>query len=131
MAEGASTNRRGQYMPVTAAGFVLADRAGAAGVVADKANATFYVQRVVLSITTAAAQVITVRDSNGTPLVIASLAASAALGPYEWNFGEDGLPLTSGKGVNIVNTAGPAYAYIVEGYWKPNSPLTQAQAAAL
>lgn len=126
MAE-ASALLRGQYPPFHAAGFVLAAGTGAAAAVPAKTGHKIYIQRILIAITTVAAQVILVRDNAGTPLVAASVAASAAIGPYTFDFGEEGLPMTEGKQLDIVNVAGPAYSYVVEGYYRQTAVLTEAQ----
>ena len=118
---------RGQYTPFNAAGFVLAAAAGASGIVAARTGHKIVIQRITIAITTAAAQAILVRDTAGTPLVAASLAASAAIGPYTWDFGEEGLPMTEGKALDIAHAAGPAYSYVVVGYYRQTAVLTEAQ----
>lgn len=118
---------RGQYRPFNGTGFVLAAAAGQSGVVAAKTGHTCYIQRITIGITTAAAQAILVRDTAGTPLIAASLAASAAIGPYTWDFGEEGLAMTEGKGIDIAGTAGPAYSYAIIGYYRQTAVLTEAQ----
>ena len=118
---------RGQYTPFNAAGFVLAERAGASGIVAARTGHKIVIQRITIAITTAAAQEILVRDTAGTPLVAASLAASAAIGPYTWDFGEEGLPMTEGKALDLSHAAGPAYSYAIVGYYRQTAVLTEAQ----
>lgn len=118
---------RGQYPPIHAAGFVVAAGTGADAAVAAKTGHKIYIQRIVIAITTVAAQVIIVRDNAGTPLVAASLAASAAMGPYTFEFGDEGLPMTEGKQLDIVNVAGPAYSYVIEGFYRQTGVLTEAQ----
>ena len=126
MAEG-SQLLRGQYLPFHAAGFVLAAGTGADAAVPAKTGHKIHIQRIAFAITTVAAQAILVRDNAGTPLVAASVAASAPIGPVYFEFGDEGLPMTEAKQLDIVNVAGPAYSYVVEGFYKQTSVLTEAQ----
>lgn len=78
-----------------------------------------YVQRVVFSVTTDAAQSLTFQDSAGTPVPIAKSKASPGLGILIWDFGPNGTPLTAGKNLDIViSAAGLAGRIQVEGYQK-------------
>lgn len=78
---------------------------------------TTFVQKITVVITTSAAQIITIKDTAGTPVVIGSIAASAALGSiYTIDFGARGFALTAGKDLVIAQTAGPAYSYSVDAY---------------
>ena len=130
MAEGQSTALRGAYQPFSATGFILAAVAGAASVVPARTGHKPVITRIVISITTVAAQIIAVKDTASTPLEVAALPASAAIGVYTWDFGVEGLPCTEAKGISIVGTAGPAYAYVIEGYYKQTAVMTMAAHAA-
>lgn len=81
------------------------------------ANYTLYIQRITYVPTTVAAQAITVKDSNGTPVLVALIAASIAA-PYVADFGAEGLPLTAGKNLAASNTAGPGGRFKIECYAK-------------
>jgi hypothetical protein len=88
---------------------------------------TIYVQRVLFVVTTSAAQSITVRDSNATPKVIAVLPSLSSVGTLEFNFGDDGVPLTQGKNLDIAASgAGVAGTISVEAYLRPTGTLTAA-----
>jgi hypothetical protein len=83
-----------------------------------RTNYTIHVQRVTYVPTTVAAQAITVKDNDGTPVPVALIPASQAL-PYVADFGPEGLPLTAGvKLFATPASAGPAGRFKVEGYYK-------------
>jgi hypothetical protein len=92
---------------------------------AGQTGVRIYVQHIQISITTSAAQSITVRDDTATPVPIAALAASSSVGPHEWWFGPDGIPCTLSEGLEIVATAGNAAAVSVHGYTKRPGPVTE------
>lgn len=94
--------------------------------VAGATGVRIYVVHVQMSITTSAAQTITLRDDTATPVPIASLAASSAVGPHEWFFGPDGIPCTLSEGLELVATAGNAAAVSVHGYTTRPGPVTEA-----
>lgn len=93
-------------------------------VILGKAGYTIYVRRIFVAITTSAAQAWTFQDDNGTPKVIAVLPASASVGPHEFDFGEDGVPLTEAKNLDISLAAGAAGRVVIEAYRKPTGVLT-------
>lgn len=106
---------RDTYVDISTSGIVLASGAGAAAVVALKAGWTIFVQKITIVITTVAAQTITVRDNAGTPVNILLLPVSQAT-PVTVDYGARGFGLTVSKQLDIAGTAGPAYAYVIEGY---------------
>lgn len=81
------------------------------------ANYTLYIQRITYVPTTVAAQAITVKDSAGTPVLVALIPASQAT-PYVADFGAEGLPLTAAKNLTCANTAGPGGRFKIECYAK-------------
>lgn len=89
--------------------------------IAGVANMTIYVQRLVYVPFTVAAQAITVKDSTGTPVIIALIPASQST-PYEINYAVDpserGFGLTEGKDLLVTSTAGPAGSFVVTAYLK-------------
>lgn len=114
----AAEGYRSTYTDLSASGGVLAAAAGSAGVVAPPSvKHTVFLQRLFVTITTAAAQTITFRDTTGTPLVFLIIPASAAVGTvYSIDYGARGLALPEGKSLDIAGTAGPAYTYVIEAY---------------
>lgn len=118
----AADGYRSQYSDASTSGIVLAAAATTTPIQALSAKFTIFVQKLTIVITTSAAQIITIKDSNGTPVVIGSIAASAALGSvYTVDFGARGFALTEGKDLVIAQTAGPAYSYSIEAYQKQTS----------
>lgn len=90
------------------------------------ANSTFYIQRIVVYITTDAAQSWSFEDSNGSAKKVAKVTTSPGADTrWEFQFGERGLPLTEGKNfVLTMSAAGLAGTIEWEGY----SRLTTAMA---
>jgi len=81
------------------------------------ASYTLFIQRITYVPTTVAAQAITVKDSAGTPVLVALIAASVAA-PYVADFGPEGIPLTEAKNLTAANTAGPGGRFKIECYAK-------------
>lgn len=77
-----------------------------------------YVQKIVITITTAAAQAITFQDSADTPVVVAVLTATPAVGEHTFEFGDEGLPLTVGKDLDVTCSAGNGGKLRVDAYAK-------------
>lgn len=109
---------RASYTDLSTSGPVLAAGAGVNDVIlVPGAKWTIFVQTIFMSITTSAAQTITVRDDAGTPVPLFIVPASAAAGTiYKLDFGAKGYALTEGKNLDIFGTAGPAYIYTIEAY---------------
>lgn len=111
-----------QYSDKTATAVVAAaDTATLENVVAVKsANHTIYVQRIILSVITDAAQSLTFQDDAGTPVIIAKSAASPGLGvEVVADFGPKGYALTAGKNLDVViSGAGLACKVSIEAYEK-------------
>lgn len=95
--------------------------------VAALAGHTHYVTQVMINISTSAAGAITVQDDTG--IIVASLAASAAAGPYRWEF-PAGKPITEGEVLKAVVAAGPVCSVHVEGFTRQTSALSVAQSMA-
>lgn len=102
--------------------FVLAAAAaGQAGVITVKSTGhQLFVQKITVDVVTAAAQAVQIRDSAGTPVVIATIPASQST-PLVIDFGPQGRALTVGKNLDISNTAGPALDFHFEAYEKLGS----------
>jgi hypothetical protein len=81
------------------------------------ASHQLWIQRITYHPITAAAQVVTFQDDNGTPLKIGTIPASQAT-PIVIDHGPKGVPLTVGKNLDIANTAGPAAQIHIEAYQK-------------
>lgn len=75
-----------------------------------------FIQRIVVSITTAATGNIQFID-QATSQSIFTAAGTPSLGAQEVDFGPEGYQLTTGAGLVVLGTAaGPAGAWHVEGY---------------
>ena len=104
---------------------LAATTATATSLITARTGFTVYIQKIVISVTTTAAQTTILADSAGTPVVIAGLAASPALGPYTWDFGPEGTPLTESTGLTYtLSAAGLAYRLHIQAYYRQTSPLT-------
>lgn len=100
--------------------------------IAGKTRWQIFIQKIVVSFTTSAAQSLTFQDT-GTPTLIAKTPASPALGAFTVDFGPDGYPVVADKGIDIViSGAGLAAAIEVTMYRRltPDTALTADQLAA-
>lgn len=103
---------------------LAATDAGKAGVITPRsANHQLFIQKITYSPITAAAQAVTVQDTNGTPVKIGVVPASQSL-PLTLDYGPRGRALTAGKNLDIVNVAGPAAAIHIEAYERLVSGVT-------
>lgn len=113
---------RAQYTnKSTTFGVAAADSGTVQDVVAVKsANHTLYIQRIMLSVFTDAAQSLTFQDDAGTPVVIGKSAASPGLGvEVVCDFGPEGYPLTQGKNLDaVISGAGLGCKVSIEAYEK-------------
>ena len=89
---------------------------------------TVYVQRIIFYVTTDAAQSMSFEDSNSTPKQVANIPASPGDDTrWDFDFGEEGIPLTEGKNFLMnVSAAGLAGNLKWYGYQR----ITAAVAAA-
>jgi hypothetical protein len=77
------------------------------------------VRRVTIAVTTSAAQTVQLRSVT-TDVPVCGLAASVAIGPYTFDFGDVGRVLPTGEGLEIVTGgAGVAATFQVEAYAEP------------
>lgn len=98
---------------------------GTKTLIAAKTGYTIYVQRIIVSITTSAAQTITFQDNAGTPVVLNQIPANP--GQYtrwDFDFGPEGYPLTDGKELDQAMTAGNAGNTEFLAYYKPDAVTT-------
>jgi hypothetical protein len=99
-----------------------------AALIALKAKNTIFVQRIAVHVRTAAAQALTFQDNNGTPKVIAVLPASATAGDVHVLLDEpEGVPLTEGKQLDLIGTAGVAATITITAYRQPTGTRTMAE----
>lgn len=115
----AADGYRSANIDSSGSGVVATSDASTTLVTAKSTKHTVFLQKLTISITTSAAQIITIKDSAGTPVEIGSIAASAAKGSvYTVDFGSRGYALTEGKNLLITQTAGPAYTFSHDSYQK-------------
>lgn len=83
---------------------------------------TIYIQRARVFIETDSAQSVTLRDSNATPEVVFSVAASPGTNFYkEWDFGPSGKRLTEGKDLVLAFSAAGLAGHVEwEGFQRQN-----------
>lgn len=113
------------HQNVSAAAAYASGATGAVSFIAvSGASYQICVQRITISVTVDAAQTLTFRDSNGTPVIVAVCPASPGLG-YKLlaDFGPKGFGLTAGKNLDVTGTAGLAGILSVEAYQKNTSPV--------
>lgn len=78
-----------------------------------------FVQRILVSFTTSAAQTLTFQDTNGTPVVIAKTPSSPSLGVLIFDFGPNGFPITKSANLSmVISGAGLGAIVDVEAYAK-------------
>lgn len=94
-------------------------------VTARNANSTIYIQRIIVYVTTDAAQSASFVDSNGTPKKLAEVTTSPGDETrWDFDFGDAGVPLTEGKNFVLdVSAAGLAGNVIWYGYSKISSAV--------
>ena len=115
----AADGYRETYTDLSGSGVVATSDASTTLATVPSAKHTVFLQKMTVVITTSAAQIITIKDSAGSPVEIGSIAASAAKGSvYTIDFGSRGYALTEGKNLLMTQTAGPAYTYAIDAYAK-------------
>ena len=99
-----------------------------------KTGWTIFVQRIMVTILTDAAQTLSFKDSAGTPVVINTTDSSPGAGAqYIWDFGSNGKPLTEAKNLTmVISGAGLAAHYQFEAYMRQtgNEYIAKAGSAA-
>lgn len=88
--------------------------------IADKASETIFLQKAHVHITGASAKTWDLKDKAGTPIELAGPFDGTNDGVhYDQDFGARGVPLTEGKGLQLViSAAGAAGIVTWEGYRK-------------
>lgn len=98
-----------------------------------KAGYTIYILSILVHVRTAAAQAITFQDDAGTPVVIAVLPASAAVGDVHRlieDLNGEGIPCTEGKNLDFTGLAGVAATIEVVAYLKPTGTFAAGNRAS-
>jgi hypothetical protein len=90
-------------------------------------STTIYIQRVVVYITTDAAQSWAFTDSNGTPVPVCKVTTSPGVDTrWDFDFGPKGMPLTQGKNFLLnMSAAGLAGTVNWYGYSRLTAPMAQ------
>lgn len=84
-------------------------------------NYTLYIQRIVVFFTTSAAQSVTFDDTSNTYSIAVIPASPGVDTRWDFDFGDAGMPLASGKSFEINMTAGNAGVLTYYGYQKLNN----------
>lgn len=115
----AARSARTQHKPFAVTVQMIATDSGALTLVTALTKHTIFVTRLVITTTTDAAQTLAFADSAGSPVPIVTQKSSPGLGVNQWEFGEDGIPLTEEKNLTVTpSAAGLAGIIHVEGYQK-------------
>jgi hypothetical protein len=113
-----------QFQDVTS-NTTMAVGTGDTVLVTGKTGHTIFVQRIIATITTDAAQSWSFEDTAGTPVVIAKIPSSPGVGLQTFDFGPSGVPLTVSTNLNLnVSAAGLAGTVHVEAYLKQTAVLS-------
>lgn len=113
---------RARYQDKTTDRVIATGDTTVAALIAGRANYTLFIQKIVIDVTTDAAQSLILRDTNGTPKTIFSLPASPGTGPFGRDFGAEGMPLTEGKDLSaVLSAAGLGMNIHIEAYLKPTA----------
>lgn len=109
------------FEPVVYNGIIGTGDTGTVVAIAAKTGHTTYIQSILVSCTTGAAQTLTFQDA--TPITLARTKATGVQGEaYLFDFGPSGYPITAASAFNIViSGAGLGAAVHIEGYYKPNA----------
>lgn len=116
---------RQQFRDVSFARTVAAADTTIASIIPAKVGQTLFIQRIIVWVGTDAAQSATFQDTNGTPVVIAKIAASPGANVrFDFDFGGLGYPCTADKGFSIVlSAAGLGFNVRVYAYARPTVTL--------
>ena len=101
---------------------ILTGTAAYANVVPAFAGHTTWITKIVLSITTHAADVYLIDDDGaGSPIAAHTDAAAGAgiLSVITWDFSEDGTPVTALANVDVSHSGAGIARMHLEGYYKP------------
>ena len=94
------------------------------------ASHTIFIQRIIFFVSTSAAQSMSFEDSANTPVQIAEIPATPADSTrWDFDFGEEGTPLTAGKDFKMmVSAAGLAGILKWYGYQRVVGAVAMASA---
>ena len=92
--------------------------------IAGKTNYTLYVQRLVVTIKTSAAQAITFQSATTSVYVAMIPSSPGADTQWDFDFGPEGKTLVTAEALQMAMTAGNAGHYEVSAYYKPDAVVT-------
>jgi hypothetical protein len=121
MANKSAQRLREIHKDVSISRNVLATDGNLDGLIASIAKWTIYIQKIIMNVSTDAAQSVTFQDNSATPVIVAKSKASPGLGPIVFDLGEEGYALGEGKQLDVKQTAGLAYTLRIEGYARPTA----------
>lgn len=94
------------------------------------ASYSIFIQKIIVTITTDAAQSLTLQDDASTPLVLAEIPTSPGEGRFEYDYGEVGRQLTEGKNLDCnLSAAGLVGSVIIQAYQRPTAAAREAASA--
>lgn len=121
MAGGDYARKRIIYQDVsTTRDFAATD--GNLTLITGKTGYTIYIQRIIVSIKTSAAQTITFEDTNSSAVYVNKIPASPGV-DTRWDFdeGPEGKSLTSAKSLQMTMTAGNAGHVEILAFLRPDA----------
>jgi len=83
-----------------------------------------FIQKVTFSVTVEHNSEVQVQSTDATPVIYAQINNPSTEGPFTFDFGEDGVQVTEGEGLNFANSAaGMGLIVYVQAYLKPTGTL--------
>lgn len=114
---GVSTLR--SYQDVSAQAQTVAADSGVKALVAGITGWQIFIQRILVNVTTSAAQTVTFRAATTETIVLGAVPSAPGVGVREFDFGEKGWALPVGEGLEqSLSAAGLAFAVVVQAYAK-------------
>ena len=99
--------------------------------IAELAGFSIYIQKITFSVTVEHNSEATVQSTDATAIPYAEINNPSTEGPFEFDFGEDGVQVTEGEGLVFRNSgAGMGLIVYVQAYLKPTATLV-AKAAGM
>ena len=126
---GVSTLR--SYQDVSTQTSVADDAVGPIALVAARTGWATYIQRILVNVGTSATETVTLQSDGTGALVLAILPVDSPLGVITFDFGEDGVLLPAGEGLEaVLSDDGYALTIVVQAYRKlpPDASVTVATA---
>ena len=126
IAGGAERARR-YYQDISTQG-VIGTSDTSQDIIAGRPKTVVHIQALLLSISTDAAQNLTIRDTSGAPVTLGLIPNSPGVGVKTFDFGDEGYQLPEGEGLYFaLSAAGLGFTYQVIGYRRTVGVMTTAQ----